>query len=520
MKDCSRIFVLWVLSSMMFYPSCRHPEPGQSHDGAANDDGGANGDGSLTTASSGAAAIFYSDLTSAPMGAYVTVWGQSFGSAAGTVYVGSNAIVGSNIFSWSDTMVVFRLTVSSGSGISILPSGSATQTNVLAFTARSTGRIFYVAQSGGNDSNTGLSPVAGTGTDGPWADLTTFISKLQAGDVVYVRAGDYDVYDARGGSTWGTTLFYASDTGPAGTATAPVAIVGYPGETAVLGVANGTRNVLIGQPYVTVAKLTFGNNTQEAISNTGGQAGIRLVGNQASGLLNTPYDVISLDACTDCQVLGNVIHDCGTAGNKLSHLVYYGGYGVGANVEIAYNTLYNEFGGRGIQVYGHTATDSLSGLSIHHNIVHDNAYDGIILGDSDDTSDSAWIHDATVQYNVLYGNGDNGLRVDNPGVIATISNNTAYGNGAQGSTGNYGIYIQLAVKSNLSKNIVANNVGGGIDADSSSYFGTVDGNGYYEDAACPQDIAPISTNPEFVNPSAGNFQLQPGSPMAGLGAYP
>jgi len=135
---------------------------------------------------------------------------------------------------------------------------------------------------------------------------------------------------------------------------------------------------------------------------------------------------ISVFDRTNCQILGNVLHDCGTAGNKEAHLIYY---------------------------------------------------------------------------------GNNGLRIDNPGVTATVSNNTAYGNGAQGSTGNYGIYVQLAAQANLSKNLVVNNVGGGINADSPTYFGTVNHNGYYQDAVCTADTAPVSGNPQFVNVSAGNFQL-------------
>jgi hypothetical protein len=460
-------------------------------------------------------------MTSAPQGAYVTVWGQNFGSTAGTVTVGSTAISGSNIVSWSSNMVVFKLTTGSGSGISLTTS-SGSETNQIAFTARTTGNIYYISQADGNNSYTGLSPVATTGTNGPWADLSVFITHLHAGDVVYVRAGNYTAYDARGGGAtdWGTTLYYIDDTGPDGTASLPVAIIGYPGENPVVGAPNGKRDILIQANYITVAKLTFGNNVQEAISNGGGQSGIRFVGNQASGLVNTPYDVIGMSECTNCQILGNILHDSGQAGNKEAHLIYYGGYGVGANVEIAYNTVYNELGGRGIQVYGHTATDSLTGLSIHNNIAYNNPYDGILVGYSDDNSDLAWIHDASIQNNLVYGNGDNGIRIDNPGVTATVSNNTAYGNGAQGSTGNYGIYVQLAGQANLTNNLVVNNVGGGIHADSATYFGTVSHNGYYEDTACTSDTAPVSGNPLFVNASTGNFQLSSGSPMAGLGCYP
>jgi hypothetical protein len=466
------------------------------------------------------AEIYYSDMTSAPLGAYVTVWGQNFGTTAGTVKVGSTSISGSNIVSWASNMVVFKLTSSSGNGISLLLSDGVTATNQISFTARSTGNIYYISQADGNNSYTGLSPVAAGGSTGPWADLSVFITHLHAGDVVYVRAGNYTNFDARGGSSWGTILFYNDDTGPDGTAALPVAIVGYPGENPVVGAPNGGRDILIQANYITIAKLTFGNNVNEGLSNGGGQSGLRFVGNQASQLLNTPYDVIDMAACTNCQILGNLLHDCGTAGNKLSHLIYYGGYGVGANVEIAYNTVYNEFGGRGIQVYGHTATDSLTGLSIHNNIAHNNAYDGIIVGNNDDSSAASWIHDATIENNLLYNNGDNGLRIDNPGVTATVSNNTAYGNGAQGSTGNYGIYVQSAGQANLTRNLVVNNVGGGIHADSTTYFGTVTDNGYYEDAVCTSDTAAVSGNPLFVNASTGNFQLSSGSPMAGLGCYP
>ncbi|HXH02468.1 MAG TPA: hypothetical protein VNN09_04030, partial [Candidatus Competibacteraceae bacterium] len=46
---------------------------------------------------------YYTDLTSSPAGAYVTVWGKGFGSSAGSVMVGGATASGADIVSWSDS---------------------------------------------------------------------------------------------------------------------------------------------------------------------------------------------------------------------------------------------------------------------------------------------------------------------------------------------------------------------------------------------------------------------------------
>ncbi|HXH03033.1 MAG TPA: hypothetical protein VNN09_06890, partial [Candidatus Competibacteraceae bacterium] len=60
----------------------------------------ANGIGQAALA---APIAYYTDLTSSPAGAYVTVWGKGFGSSAGSVMVGGATASGADIVSWSDS---------------------------------------------------------------------------------------------------------------------------------------------------------------------------------------------------------------------------------------------------------------------------------------------------------------------------------------------------------------------------------------------------------------------------------
>ncbi|MDH5527859.1 MAG: hypothetical protein OEY97_11190 [Nitrospirota bacterium] len=442
--------------------------------------------------------LFYSDLDSAPLGAYVTVWGKGFGTAPGTVLVGSGSTGAGDIISWSADRVEFRLPANAGNGVTLMDSSGATS-NPLAFTARAQGRIFFVSAADGDNAADGLAATNQGGGHGPWANLLPMLANVAPGDVVYVRDGNYPQVD---NSTWGTNLLIRDvNSGKAGL---PIALVGYPGELPVVGAAGSAaprRSIYFtgGVSDWTVAKLRLNaNSTAMGFDNGGTQRQrIRVVGNTASDVPSR-YGTFEFSACAECRFLGNHIYSSGQPGNKLAHLFYYGGFGAGRDVEIAWNLLHDEYGGRALQVYGHTDADRMSGLSIHDNVTFNTPYDCILVGESD-AAFKGWISDAAVYNNVAYNCGNAGIRIHNPGVVARVLHNTLYNSAA-------GIRIQAAKQVEIHNNISASNTSH-LDYTTAGSM-VMSHNGYDGGGSVPgQDTHPVTGAARFVSPVNGDFSL-------------
>ena len=92
------------------------------------------------------------------------------------------------------------------------------------------GSTYYIATNG-NDAWSGTAPAYVGGTTGPWLTFThiNYGGKpgLQPGDVVYVRGGIYN----HTGDNLSTAIYLA---GVYGTASSPVVVSNYPGETPVI----------------------------------------------------------------------------------------------------------------------------------------------------------------------------------------------------------------------------------------------------------------------------------------------
>ncbi|HXH02188.1 MAG TPA: right-handed parallel beta-helix repeat-containing protein [Candidatus Competibacteraceae bacterium] len=453
-------------------------------------------------AAAAAPTVFYSDLTSAPVGAYVTLWGREFGEKPGSVRVGKADAKGTDILSWRDNMIEFRLPAGAGDGISVVDSAGRSSAT-LPFRTRQ-GRLFYVSKATGNNRNDGRAETP-RGRSGPWRDLAPVLPKVRPGDVVYVREGTYNEVD---NERWGTTLFIRRRAG-AGTAEAPIALVGYPGEKAVVG-GDGRRGILFeaGQEYWTIAKLSL-QAESSALDFTQGREsrGIRIVGNEA-GNIRSAYGTIGMKACSDCQILGNHVHNSGQPGKKLAHLIYYGGYGIGANVEIAWNHLHDELGGRCIQVYGHTDDDRLSGLSIHDNYIYNCPFDGILVGKSD-AEFKSWVKDAQVYNNVVINAGGAGIRIDSPEVEVRITHNTLYGNG-------FGLFLQDVGRAEVINNVFADNQRAAVRVDNAPAV-EISYNGYQGDRPPPEERQPVVGSAGFLEPRRGDLRLGPQSPFRGRG---
>jgi hypothetical protein len=163
----------------------------------------------------------------------------------------------------------------------------------------------YLAPNG-NDSNAGT-------LSAPWGTLGGAIGKLKPGDTLYVRGGTYNVTNR---------ISYVT---VAGTASSPISITNYPGETPVF--TSQVRQVDYlyfsdGARYITLSGLVFrGPDLTSADSD--GESLIGFVGNASN---------ITLDGNT---FLGS------PTWNSLQHLVYFAG--PGTNLRVTNNT----FDGRG-----------------------------------------------------------------------------------------------------------------------------------------------------------------------------
>jgi len=314
---------------------------------------------------------YYTDVASAPVGAKVTAYGTGFGSS-GTVMLNgmSQAIV-----SYSDTKVVFTV---SGSGGALAVGGKS-----LGNLPVHTGRLLEATPSTFNQS---------------------FWAGVQPGDFITLRAGTYT--QTFGEGTW---FFGMGETYKKGTATQPISVVAYQGETvtfqpssrAALIFGNGSDSPKQYAEWLTFAGFNI-VGSESCISGggdatdpsggpdeTGGRF-IRIVAidcritdstnNTMTGLIDLGND--------GWKVLGNSFHD---PANRVvinnNHTVYIQG---GADdVEVAYNNFIGLHVGHVVQIHQDGTPKRYERISVHDNTFRATNYTdmrGISVVNVDDLS--------------------------------------------------------------------------------------------------------------------------------------
>ncbi len=486
-----------------------------------------------TGTSTGSPVLFFSDLDSGPntggennQGVFVTVWGKNFGATqgSGTVTVGGGAVA--RYLLWSDNKIIVQLGAATTSGNIVVTSSASQSSNGLPFTVRA-GAIYYVAVNGtGNGAIASpMSPSAAYGQMGP-------------GKTFYFRGGTYN-QNYSGGGVYGYRN-YALDQAHGGTAGQPMAMVGYPNETAVfqyldIGRGNiGLNNGGTPASYVTFANFTlhggsscFDDGGFYSNANSGG-VGIRLIGNvmdAAYGNANTMTGVILIQN-NYWKVLGNELKDTGTGAPINNNHGIYNQAG-SSYTEIAWNYFHDLRMGGVVQIH----TDpyySYYGVSVHDNVFAKGANGdsrAIVIGNANGDS-----------YGYIYNNVFDSIG-SGYGAIGVwsgtwkIFNNTMYNIQASGSQmvwvtnaaftsfGAPSAWLpgpNLDIKNNI---FYSDGATPYFSAGSTYITVTMDHNLYYNAGAAPlQDTAPVSGNPLFVNAAAGNFHLQSGSPAINVGS--
>jgi len=493
-----------------------------------------------------APSIFFTDLTSGPnsggesvsgfAGAYVTIYGNSFGATQGASSVTLNGANCLRVVSWGATWlwyqkIVVQLGASCASGRFVVavngqPStvplvtvkGSATDPSV--FTVRS-GNIRCVASSG-SDSNSGAFGSC-------WKTIQHAITSIAAGDIAYIQTltepDNCSQYSA------GNCILSAGSSGQ------PKAIVAYPGATPAIntGQTYGLRTPAISGPgpYWVIAGLHITTN------GTGGEAlgleqpNFRVVANTLACPQGTGT-AACLEAYSDgsslaYQLYGNVLTQAGSTGTMSK--VYHGFYfsQTDDHIDIGWNDIHNVIGGRGIQFYH---TPDQFDIHIHDNLIHDTTLDGINLNGVDPDNGPVEVFN-----NVLYNVGKGPDPPDGAGVYSCINlgsdvspttpvkvyNNTCFNGGStstsnQSQSGALSFYIPATVTNNLiyqtngrpyfTSDAGCGQVKGGSNND---FFG----NGGAP--SCGGLSGSLNANPQIVSTSTPDFHLLSGSPVIDAG---
>jgi PKD repeat protein len=462
--------------------------------------------------------LLFTDIESGPgtggqdnLGAFITIYGEGFGATQGssTVTVGGKPVA--RVISWGENNAAARsmdrIVVQPGpgaiSGDIKVSSGSRTS-NGLPFTVR-TGNIYFVNQTTGADSNPGTYAQ-------PWATIWRPRQTVVAGDIVYVQGGTFSTLDpAMPG--WDTLVFLDTSLCATGTAAAPIAYLGYPGNPPRFANAAARRGIYLNQDsgplsYYVIGNVLFGEMI-ESILVTG--IGHRIVGNDLhDGGVGDKVGVFGNTSAI--RILGNRFDSNGTPETKY-YAIYVQGFGVNRDIDIGWNEVRDQEG-RSIQVYGHAAGDIVDDLRIHDNVLMGSDLNNLLLGGSDGGTEI--LGTVSVTGNVIVGSRSaEGLRVNDPGGTVTIENNTIAGNAVAQ------VYIEEAGagRVTLRNNIIVAGPGQQyyeFDAGSSPASVVPSRNLVYGAGACEVwDTGCVNQDPHFA--SATDYHLQAGSPAIDAG---
>jgi hypothetical protein len=253
----------------------------------------------------------------------------------------------------------------------------------------------------GSDSNPGT-------LSSPWGTVQKALNTLQPGQRALVRAGTYtqDLVFSR-----------------AGTASAPITVASYPGETPVLHAASNsgdTYPIRVTGSYFRLQGFVLEN--ARGISSTNvyfdvGADHVELSKNEIR--FSQDQGVFAEASTSDLQILGNFVHDNGLGhvpGQHQSHGLYI----EGTNHLIANNVIATQPFGFGIQIYPQN-----TGTIIVQNTVVASGYSGIVVGGSGGVSN------IRIRNNIFAFNNQYGVARDSTCPTSSFADtNVLFGNGS------------------------------------------------------------------------------------------
>ena len=432
--------------------------------------------------------IDYTDLTSSPTGAVVTVYGSNLTSPAKL-----NGVTATTVAS-SATKLSFIVPATKSGNITV---GSS---NALPFTVRTTGKLYYVA-AGGKDNGPGSAAE-------PFATILHGFATANCGDTVYVKAGvsqtTQDDYDA------------ALAVEKHCTAAEPVALIGYPGATVTIG---NTSSPEYGIRNPDIDNDNFNGIVLANLVIRGGNEGISIVGSTDWRIVGNDIEVpngsgesgvVLVETSQRIQFLGNNLHNSGAGGTKYYHSFY--ATTNSNHIEVGWNTIANNKSCRGVQFYSTSGSPQYD-LNVHDNIIHGQECDGINFSTIDATKGPV-----TAYNNLIYHVGTGGTNDGLPnyaciaslgygasgGTIGFFANTVADCGSAKGSTAGAFTAQTGSPAVSLEDNLVLQNPGEVLYSPDSqtSLFKVV------------HDYVSLKGTKGIVD---SNYHLIPGSPAVGTG---
>ena len=512
--------------------------------GAAGGQGNTGGtSGTTGPAPIAGLSLFFSDLISGPnnggqngKGAFVTVFGNGFGTTQGTSTVTIGGGTADNTPIWTNTKVTFQLGSAAKTGNIVMHVAAKGDSNALPFTVRA-GAIYFVSASG-NDSNDGS-------FSNPWQTIPKAKNAISAGDIAYLgtSAGDTLAQTTEDSSSaYNCALGMSTNDGTnSGTADAPKALVAYPGASVTIGVVSGLERGIL-TPAITgtfdywvISQLSIRGET-EAIDVEGGAVGWRIVGNDISCPNGTGQSGCVTggqgDNTTGLKFLGNVVHDA--AANVGTITKYYHGIYFGSDhIELGWNTVRDGKTCRAIQFHD-TGGPNEFDLLVHDNVIHGTVCDGLnfasvnpsqgaivaynnVIYDvgqgpdpADGSSDYACIYVANITNQGSPGSGN-----------VQLYNNTLYNCGSRGTGASGAVALASGpVGIQMDDNLIVALAGESyISTDTgSSPAITGSNNLLYGAGNAPSYLtASVSGDPQFVAAASDDFHLTSGSPAVDQG---
>jgi hypothetical protein len=382
-------------------------------------------------------ALFYTDLTSGPKtggqndkGAFVTVFGNGFGDARGSSTVTIGGGTADNYPIWTSTKITFQLGAAAATGNVVVHVGGKGDSNGLPFTVRA-GKIFFVSPSG-KDTNDGSFAA-------PWQTIPQAKNSLAAGDTAYLgtAAGDtlaQTVEDPTASFRCALGMSAPDGASNAGTASAPKALVAYPGAHVTIGAESGLERGVLAPAiagtfdYWVISQLTLRGET-EAIDIEGPAQGWRVVGNDISCPNGTGKSGCVTEGdqnASGMKFLGNVLHD---AASKVAQATkyYHGIYLASDHLELGWNTVRDGKTCRAIQFHDSSGPNA-SDIVVHDNVIHGTVCDGLNFATVDPSKG------AVVAYNnVIYDVGLGPDPFDGSAIYACIDVSNITNSGPDGS---------------------------------------------------------------------------------------
>lgn len=334
---------------------------------------------------------------------------------------------------------------------------------------------------------------------------------FEPGDTIIIRGGKW--------SDVGSYKAFLTISKKSGSQLRPMRILSYPGENVLIDTQKkrGAISFYKTNGGMTISGLHINGNKYDLIQMQSQTDNMRIVNNELYGLWKKKGGSAAVTGNgKHWKIFGNHIHDNGYS--KKFHGIYIDNdNGTGSDdIEIAYNHIHDQTGGRGVQIYW--KRPGITNIHIHDNLIHDIDRDAIVI--SDNVGKGIKIFN-----NIIYNSGrlhGSGIRINSRLADVNIYNNTLFNSDVAKNQG--AIYLENTLAASIHNNIISAPNGEeflnnevaikNLSISNNLWFGIR----FFNTRRPPSlDRNPVAGDPLFVNTKIFNFHLQPSSPAINAG---